>query len=186
MRQMMTGALMALMLNILMLNTAQAAAPELTLPDLEGRSHPLSEYIGHGKWVVMVFWMHDCKICANEIHHLQAFHVAHADKDAMVLGISIDGADRVKDARRFVAKHKLTFPNLLTEPDFDALQKFGGGKFFGTPTQYFYDPTGRLVARKIGPMPRADIEAFIDAFNTSTFAAEPRSSPGPHRDTGPK
>ena len=61
MRQMMTGALMALMLNILMLNMAQAAAPELTLPDLEGRPHHLNEYIGHGKWVVMVFWMHDCK-----------------------------------------------------------------------------------------------------------------------------
>lgn len=167
MRQWITGVLMALMLN-----TAQAAAPELTLPDLEGRPHALSEYIGQGKWVVMVFWMHDCTICAREIHHLQAFHVAHADRDAMVLGISIDGADRVKDARGFVAQHKLTFPNLLTEPDFDAIQKFGGGKFFGTPTQYFYDPTGRLVARKIGPMPRADIEVFIDAFNSSSYARE--------------
>ena len=169
MRQWMTGVLMALMLN-----TAHATAPELTLPDLEGRSHTLNEYIGHGKWVVMVFWMHDCKICASEIHHLQAFHAAHADKDAIVLGISIDGTDRVKDARRFAAKHKLTFPNLLTEPDFDALQKFGGGKFMGTPTQYFYDPVGRLVARKIGPISRADIEGFIDAFSSSSYA---RGSP---------
>ena len=165
MRQWMTGVLMALMLN-----TAHATAPELTLPDLEGRPHTLNEYIGHGKWVVMVFWMHDCKICASEIHHLQAFHAAHADKDAIVLGISIDGTDRVKDARRFAAKHKLTFPNLLTEPDFDALQKFGGGKFLGTPTQYFYDPVGRLVARKIGPISRADIEGFIDAFSSSSYA----------------
>lgn len=167
MRQWMMGVLMAWTLT-----GAQAAAPELTLPDLEGRPHVLNEYIGHGKWVVMVFWMHDCKICASEIHHLQAFHAAHADQDAMVLGISIDGADRVQDARRFVAAHKLTFPNLLTEPDFDALQKFGGGKFYGTPTEYFYDPVGRLVARKIGPMPRVDIEAFIDAFNSSTYARE--------------
>ena len=121
----------------------------------------------------MVFWMHDCKICASEIHHLQAFHGEHADKDAMVLGISIDGADRVKDAGRFVVKHKLTFPNLLTEPDFNALQKFGGGKFVGTPTQYFYDPIGRLVARKIGPISRADIESYVDAFNSSPYALPP-------------
>lgn len=167
MRQWMTGVMMALMLN-----TAQAAAPDISLPDLQGRTHHLNEYIGHGKWVVMVFWMHDCKICASEIHHLQAFHAAHAGKDAMVLGISIDGADRANDARRFVAKHKLTFPNLLTDPDFDALQKFGGGKFLGTPTQYLYDPLGRLVARKIGPMSRADIEGFIDAFNSSPYARE--------------
>lgn len=165
MRQWISGVLMALMLS-----TAQAAAPDISLPDLQGRNHHLNEYIGQGKWVVMVFWMHDCKICANEIHHLQAFHAAHVGKDAIVLGISIDGADRVQNARRFVENHKLTFPNLLTEPDYDALIKFGGGKFLGTPTQYFYDPEGRLVARKIGPISRVDIESFIDAFNSSSYA----------------
>lgn len=161
----------------LMLNTVHAAAPDIALNDLQGRSHHLKEYIGQGKWVVMVFWMHDCKICASEIHHLQAFHAAHSGKDAMVLGVSLDGADQIKEARRFVARHKLTFPNLLTEPDFEALQKFGGGKFLGTPTQYFYDPAGRLVARKIGPITRADIESFIDAFNNSTYAKELPVSP---------
>ena len=168
MRQWMAG-----MVTALMLHTAQAAAPDIFLPDLQGRNHHLNEYIGHGKWVVMVFWMHDCKICVREIHHLQAFHVAHVGKDAMVLGISIDGADRAQNARRFVEQHKLTFPNLLTEPDDDALVKFGGGKFMGTPTQYFYDPAGRLVARKIGPISRADIESFIDAFHSSSYALPP-------------
>lgn len=172
MRQWMVGVVMALMLN-----TAHAAAPDITLPDLQGQPHHLNEFIGKGKWVVMVFWMHDCKICVREIHHLQAFHAAHADKDALVLGISIDGADRVKDAGAFVARHKLTFPNLLTEPDFEAIQKFGGGKFLGTPTVYFYDPIGRLVARKIGPIPRADIEAYIDAFNNSPYARESPDKP---------
>lgn len=171
MRQWMTGILLALTLDM-----THAAAPDITLPDLQGRPHTLNEYIGHGKWVVMVFWMHDCKICEREIHHLQSFHAAHAGKDAMVLGISIDGADRVKDARNFVAKHKLTFPSLLTEPDFEALQKFGGGKFIGTPTQYFYDPIGRLVARKIGPISRADIESYIEAFNESPYAREAPAS----------
>lgn len=165
MRRWMTGILLALTLS-----ATHAAAPDITLPDLQGRPHALKEFIGQGKWVVMVFWMHDCKICASEIHHLQSFHAAHAAKDAMVLGISIDGAERVKDARRFVAQHKLTFPNLLTEPDVDGLQKFGGGKFMGTPTQYFYDPAGRLVARKIGPITRTDIEEYIDAFNNSSYA----------------
>ena len=172
MRQWMAGILMAWMLS-----TAQAAAPDMSLPDLQGRNHHLNEYIGQGKWVVMVFWMHDCKICASEIHHLQAFHAAHVGKDAMVVGISIDGAENMQNARRFAENHKLTFPNLLTEPDFDALMKFGGGKFVGTPTQYFYDPDGRLVARKIGPISRADIESFIDAFNSSSYARKTPAKP---------
>ncbi len=172
MRQWMMGFLLGLTLNF-----AHAAAPNITLPDLQGRPHALNEYIGHGKWVILVFWMHDCKICEREIHHLQSFHATHAAKDAMVLGISIDGPDRVKDAQRFVARHKLTFPNLITEPDYDALQKFGGGTFVGTPTQYFYDPIGRLVARKIGPISRADIESYIEAFNESPYAREAPAKP---------
>lgn len=172
MRQWMMGILLGLTLNF-----AHAAAPNITLPDLQGRPHALNEYIGHGKWVILVFWMHDCKICEREIHHLQSFHAAQAAKDAMVLGISIDGADGVKDAQRFVARHKLTFPNLITEPDYDALQKFGGGTFVGTPTQYFYDPIGRLVARKIGPISRTDIESYIEAFNESPYAREAPAKP---------
>ena len=45
MRQWMAGVMMALMLH-----TAHAAAPDISLPDLQGRTHHLNEYIGHGKW----------------------------------------------------------------------------------------------------------------------------------------
>ena len=63
--------------------------------------------------------------------------------------------------------------NLLTEPDTDALLKFGGGRFVGTPTHYFFDPIGRIVGRKIGPLSSADLEEFIEAFNSSSYAVQP-------------
>jgi len=52
----------------------------------------------------------------------------------------------------------------------EAIKRFGGGKFIGTPTHYFFDPTGRIVGRKIGPISGDDIEEFIAAFNSSPYA----------------
>lgn len=152
------------------MSSAHAAAPDIALQDLDGRPRNVNEFIGHGKWVILAFWMHDCKICAAEIHHMSAFHKAHQNKDAIVLGITIDGAAYLGQAKRFVANHQLPFPNLITEPDMEVVQKFGGGKFVGTPTHYFYDPSGRIVGRKIGPISGADIEEFIAAFNSSSYA----------------
>ena len=153
------------------MSAAHAVVPDIALQDLDGRPRNVNEFIGHGKWVIVAFWMHDCKICAAEIHHMSAFHKAHQAKDAIVLGITIDGAAYVDEAKRFVAAHQLPFPNLITEPDAEAIQKlFGGGKFIGTPTHYFFDPSGRIVGRKIGPISGADIEEFIAAFNSSPYA----------------
>ena len=155
------------------LSTAQAAVPDIALQDLDGKPRNVNEFIGQGKWVIVVFWMHDCKICAGEIHHMSTFHQAHKNKDAIVLGVTIDGQAYREQARQFVAKHKLPFANLLTEPDTEAILKFGGGRFVGTPTHYFFDPIGRIVGRKIGPLSSADLEAFIEAFNSSPYAVPP-------------
>lgn len=166
MRKWMLSLVMAFVMS-----AAHAVPPDIALQDLDGRSRNVNEFIGHGKWVIVAFWMHDCKICAAEIHHMSAFHQAHQAKDAIVLGITIDGAAYVDEAKRFVAAHQLPFPNFITEPDAEAIQKlFGGGKFIGTPTHYFFDPSGRIVGRKIGPISGADIEEFIAAFNSSPYA----------------
>ncbi|HEY9098741.1 MAG TPA: TlpA disulfide reductase family protein [Thiobacillus sp.] len=171
MRHFILGLVMALSMQV-----AYAAAPNIPLHDLDGQPRNVNEFIGQGKWVIVVFWMHDCRICAEEIHHLGAFHTAHQAKDATVLGISIDGVAFSGEARKFAATHQLPFPSLLTEPDFEAIRVFGGGKLVGTPTHYFYDPTGRIVARKIGPISGADIQDFIAAFNSSSYAAKPHSN----------
>ena len=84
--------------------------PDILLHDLDGRLRNVNEFIGHGQWVVVAFWMHDCKVCASEIHHMSAFHKAHQTKDAIVLGISIDGAALAGEAKYFVAIHQFLFP----------------------------------------------------------------------------
>lgn len=152
------------------LGIAQAATPDIVLNDLHGKPRNVNEFIGKGKWVVVVFWAHDCRVCEKEIHQMNTFHQAHQDKDAIVVGVTIDGMARLQLAQQFAARHQLQFPNLVIEPEEEAVLRFGGGKFLGTPTHYFYEPRGRIVGRKIGPISGADVEEFIEAFNNSPYA----------------
>ncbi len=151
----------ALLLGALMTAAAWADAPSIPLQDLEGRQRNVNEFIGHGKWTIVVVWAHDCGICSREIGGMTAFHAAHHDKDAIVLGVTLDGAKRLKEARAFVKRHKLPFVNLITEPSQEVMVKFGAGKFVGTPTYYIYNPKGVIVGQNIGPLSRQEVEAFI-------------------------
>ncbi|MGB9130193.1 MAG: TlpA disulfide reductase family protein [Thiobacillus sp.] len=155
---------------VLMACTVRAQVPDIELRDLEGKPRNVNEFIGHGKWTIVSVWAHDCAVCEKEIGEMAAFHTANRDRNAIVLGVSIDGMAQRDLAQKFVARHTLPFVNLVAEPEQDVIGKFGGGAFIGTPTHYFYDPRGRIVGRKIGPMPRADLEEFIEVFNKSPYA----------------
>lgn len=149
-----------------------AAAPSIELRDLDGKPRNVNEFVGQGKWAIVVVWAHDCLICYREIHQMAEFHNARKDKDAIVLGVSIDGMAQIKEARQFAADRKLPFTSLLAEPEPGVMAQFDSAPFIGTPTHYFYDPRGRLVARKVGPLKQKDLDEFIEAFNESPFASQ--------------
>jgi thiol-disulfide isomerase/thioredoxin len=138
---------------------AWSASPSVVLKDLDGKDHNVNEFIGKGKWTVVAVWAHDCVICNQEIHHMTFFHDAHKKKDAIVLGISIDGYANKADARKFIDKHSLNFTNLIGGPD--AIAKFHAGRFIGTPTFYIYSPEGALLTTKVGAMTQEEVESFI-------------------------
>ena len=155
-----------------MVSVAHAASPSVQLHDLEGKPRNASEFIGHGKWVIVVVWAHDCRVCAEEIDEMSALHTARSDSYVSVLGVSIDGREQLKAARDFVSRHNLPFVNLVAEPEKELMMRFGGGPFIGTPTFYFYDPTGQIVSRNVGPTSRNEVEKFIDNYNKSSSARQ--------------
>lgn len=87
------------------------------------------------------------------------FHDAHKNKDAIVLGVSIDGKAGKQKALGFIKDHGLDFTNLLAE--LPQVQKFGGGPLMGTPTFYIYSPKGKLLAYQAGPVTQQQIEQFM-------------------------
>jgi peroxiredoxin len=141
-----------------------SAPPDETLYDFAGRPHVLEEYLGKGKWLIVTVWASDCAVCNKEIPELVAFHNAHRDKDATVLGISVDGPGGKREALAFIARHQVSFPNLLDHGRaFKAIYLHATGRpwFGGTPMNLVYTPDGKLAARRIGPLAKTEIEAFI-------------------------
>ena len=150
----------AIFLGLLLPFTVSQAAG---LKDFEGNPGAISNYTGNGKWLVVMIWASDCHICNHEAHQYVDFHFAHSDDDASVLGISIDGKAKKKDAEAFIKRHHVTFPNLIGEPLTVArmFYELTGSSWIGTPTFLIYDPKGELVAQQVGAVPTELIEDFI-------------------------
>ena len=131
--------------------------------DFSGSKQKLENYTNKGKWLVVMMWASDCHICNKEAHEYVDFHMIHSDKDATVLGISLDGESRKKEARGFIKKHSVDFPNLIGEPEYVSklYQELTGEFFAGTPSFLIYSPTGELKAAQAGAVPTALIEDFI-------------------------
>lgn len=163
-----TKNLFLVLLSIWISLPAVANTPDLLLMDLEGKQHRLNEYVGKGQWTVVVLWAEDCEICNAEIEALDFFHDEHKNKNARVLGVTIDGADKIALSRDFVKRHGLSFPNLVIEPDMAQISKFGGGDFIGTPTFYIYTPEGQIVASQAGAVPNDVLEKFIADYEKNS------------------
>lgn len=131
--------------------------------DFDGSSGALDAYTGNGKWVVLKIWAHDCHICNQEASEYVAFHNKHKDKDAVMLGLSLDGKKNLKKAKKFMRRHKIPYTTLLGEPEAVAsyYQNKTGSPWLGTPTFMIFDPAGKLVAETAGAVPTSLIENFI-------------------------
>ena len=141
------------------------AASDVVVKDLNGKDHNLKEYIGKGKWTVVTVWSADCPICRRDIYHMTFFHEEHKNKDAQVVGLSIDN-DR-KKAQGFVDDQGLNFTNLVGRPaDAAAI----GGRFIGTPTYFFFSPDGRLMSERVGPVTQAQAEGIISTLKAQLGA----------------
>jgi len=152
----------ASLLLLLLVPLLSAAAPELALQDFDGKQRDVREFLGQGHWVVVVAWSKDCPICKRDIHHMTFFHDEHKDKEARVLGLSVDGIAHRRQAQAFIDEHDLNFPNLIGDPD-DA-SRLSGQPFIGTPTYYFFDPQGRFVGGRVGSVTQAQAEELIRNF----------------------
>lgn len=133
------------------------------LAGFDGKPASIEQYTGKGKWTVVMFWASDCLICNKEARHYDAFHAKHKAKDAIVLGVSLDGQVGKKAARAFIKEHDLHFPNLIGEAEDIAVFFYDstGEHWAGTPTILIYSPAGKLTVQQAGAVPVPMLEEFL-------------------------
>lgn len=133
--------------------------------DFDKKPQELEQYVGKGKWTVVMFWASNCHVCNVEAEQYIQFHESHKDTDALVVGISLDGlsGDGLKKAKGFIKRHDVTFPNLIGSRS-DVIYYYTqviNGPWQGTPSFLIYTPKGELVAAQAGAVPADLIEEFM-------------------------
>lgn len=152
---------------------AFAAEHNLLLDGTDGKKHALNAYIGHGKWVVVNVWATACPYCRHELYDLTNFHDAHHDKDAIVLGLTLDFPSfDFPDANRlakFASDYFIDYPLLLVNGD--VASRVIGKSVDMVPLSFFYNPEGKLVYRLNGMVTEKVLEAVIKS-DRSGYEAE--------------
>ncbi|HXQ98560.1 MAG TPA: peroxiredoxin [Candidatus Limnocylindrales bacterium] len=106
---------------------AGTAAPDFTLPSQDGTPLSLSEF--RGKWVVLYFYPKDMTTgCTIEAHNFQRDQPQYAQRNAVVVGVSVDTVDSHKE---FCAKDGLNF-RLLADTEHKVVKEYGSTMTFGT------------------------------------------------------
>jgi peroxiredoxin Q/BCP len=122
-----------------------SAAPEFTLSSQEGMPVSLKDY--RGKWVVLYFYPKDFTTgCTIEAHNFQRDLAQYQQKNAVILGVSVDSADSHK---QFCTKEGLNFKLLADTDDkvssaYDSLTNYGAAKIAARHT-FIINPDGKIV-----------------------------------------
>ena len=151
---------------LLLATGAKGSQDDFTLPDMDGRSHSLSDY--RGKWVLVNYWATWCPPCLEELPELEVFH-SGAEGKAVVLGVNMEEIEK-PELRAFVDQQFLSFPILVASarPSRDQLI----GPVDAMPTSYLVTPQGEVVARQVGQITAAAINGFIERYEQQNTEGE--------------
>jgi thiol-disulfide isomerase/thioredoxin len=147
---------------LLVLSTAAQAAG-IGLRTLDGVDTTLAEQVPAGRWTLAMIYTTYCGVCRSEYPVISAFHDAHKDKDARVIGIALDGYAEIDTVRRYVAKKPFSFPSVVGEPAIvgAAFAAATDEAFTGTPSYLLFNPARQLVAARSGTLSREALEDYL-------------------------
>lgn len=122
-----------------------SVASDFTLPSQEGTTVSLKDY--RGKWVVLYFYPKDQTAgCTREAHNFQIDQPKYRERNAVVLGVSVDSID---SHRKFCAKEGLNF-KLLSDQGGTVSRQYGSltdllvAKMASRHT-FLIDPSGNVA-----------------------------------------
>ena len=124
-------------------------APAFTLERLDGKGElELADY--RGQTVVLNFWASWCAPCRDEMPILQAGSERWRGKGVVFLGIDVK--DLRSDARAFLERYEVTYPNVYDGKG-STIGRYG---VTGFPETFFIDTAGKVRYRIAGAIRDAE------------------------------
>lgn len=139
------------------------AAASFLMQDLAAERVDLLDYVGNGKWTLVMFWSTDCVPCEQQKPMIEAFHRDQRDTRARVVGVALDGYAHIEAIEALVQRHQPSYPNLVAFTDVFNRQytEHVGSPLRATPTYLLYAPDGSLGGSHTGPISRAALDAAV-------------------------
>ncbi|MEP7357995.1 MAG: TlpA disulfide reductase family protein [Anaerolineales bacterium] len=129
-------------------------APVFDLTGFDGQTYSLTSY--RGQVVVVNFWASWCVPCAQEAAELESTWRHYQGQPVVLIGV--DWVDTETEARAYLARFDVTYPN---GPDLGT-RISQAYRIRGAPETFIVDKTGVLRALIIGPTTQADLLAKIE------------------------
>jgi len=117
-------------------------APEITLPDVNGKIVSINEF--RGKFVYFDFWATWCGPCVKEIPSLKIIEKEYRGKNIQFVSISYDKPGDLEKWKRYVVENSLTGIQLIADQEtHDRLNKIFNIDLI--PRFILIDPQGNIV-----------------------------------------
>lgn len=127
-----------------------------TMPDPQGRTHPLSQW--KGKSLVVNFWATWCAPCVEEMPELAELQNDLAPEGVQVIGIGIDTAENMA---AFATKLGIEYPLLVGGAAATELTRHFGNKAGGLPYTVLINAEGQVSKTYLGRLKMEELRRDI-------------------------
>ncbi len=147
----------------LLLVSMQAQAFLVT--DFDGNRIDTNDYVGDGRWTVVMIWALQCVPCEQQKPTVEAFHEKYKDSKAHVLGLVMDGHEYMPQIKEFVDKKPTKFPSHVVFGDVfsEQIMTETGKNFPISPGYLVYSPTGELKLALNGKININELVGYLES-----------------------
>jgi len=128
--------------------------------DTDGRPFALDAL--RGQPLLVNFWARWCGPCRKEIPDFVEINAKYRSRGLVIVGLAVEDADSREAVRDFAKAYEVDYrvPLVGVGKGVELMKALGNDKA-GLPFTVVVDRQGRIVAKKLGAMSKAEMEAAI-------------------------